>query len=307
MLEQRFASYNAILSANTVIADIIDERKLLDRLATQAATATSAGLADIARLNQYSAIGEISLAAQEMMAGVEFADILNAHSISSKHLKALEDSFRGFTESYSILYREIQASKVDISSFDWFVADLPPIEIYTGAGLAHVISRPIPSEGEPAFPFEQDFIADIENSLEEMLGKTNPSFVKMWRGAKLALKSSNPDRFRHVTVSLRELITHVLYGIAPDEAVSGWTSDPKHFHNGRPTRAARLLFACRNINNGPFVSFVKSDVKAHLSFIDVFQEGTHKPDSSFTEEQMEVLIVRTETFLRFLLTVATAA
>lgn len=309
MHEQRFASYNAIHSANAAIADIIEQRKHFDRLAEQTAAAMStmntSGIADIARLNQYSAIGEISLAAQEMMTGVKFADILNAHTISSKHLKALEESFRGFTESYSGLYRAIQTSKVDANSLDWFVTELPPIEIYTGAGLAHTIARQRPSEEEAAFPFEQDFVSDIEGSLEEMLGKTNPSFVKMWRGAKLALKSSNPDRFRHVTVSLRELITHVLHGIAPDQAVAGWTSDPDHFHNGRPTRAARILFACRDINNGPFVSFVKSDVRAHLSFIDVFQEGTHKPDSSFTEVQMEVLIVRTEALLRFLLALST--
>lgn len=312
-LEQRSASYSAIHSANAAIADIIDQRTNIEKIADQTATEISAitsafknsDIPDIARLNQYSAIGEISLAAQTMMADVNFADIRSAYAISSKHLSALESSFRGFMESYSNLYSSIQVSKVDIISLDWFVTELPPIEIYTGAGLARVISRPVPSEVEPAFPFEQDFVADIEGSLEEMLGKTDPSLVKMWRGAKFALKSSNPDRFRHVTVSLRELITQVLHGIAPDEAVFMWTSDPNHFHNGRPTRAARLLFACRNVNNGPFVSFVKNDVKSHLSFIDVFQAGTHNPDSSFTEEQMEVLIVRTETLLRFLLVLST--
>ena len=121
------------------------------------------------------------------------------------------------------------------------------------------------------------------------------------RGAKEAMASTNPDKKRHVVVSLREMLTYILHGIAPDNEVSKWTSKPVHFHEGRPTREARLLYVCRDINHGPFEQFVSKDVEAHIKFFHLFQRGTHELDINFTEQQLRTLVVRTEALARFLL------
>lgn len=311
-IEKHLPSYNAISSANVAIADMMDHRKYTDEiaifkareLAAMGAVFKDPVLPEIARMSQYATIGEISLAAQKTMAEVQFRNMSSFLQISSTRLDSLENSFGGFADSYAALYRSIEEKKIDIASLDWFVTELPPVEIYTSADLARIISRPAPTEVEPEFPFAPALVEDIEESLEGMLAKMEPSLLRTWRGARQALKSDNPDRFRHVTVSLRELLTHVLHKIAPEDDVKKWTSEPEHFHKGHPTRAARLLFVCRSVNCGPFTAFVRKDVESHTSFLELFQRGTHELEISFSEEQIELLIVRTEALLRFLLTVS---
>ena len=105
----------------------------------------------------------------------------------------------------------------------------------------------------------------------------------MWKGAIEAFHSDNSDKVRHFSISIRELYTHLIYNLAPDEDIKKWTSDKGNYDDkGRPTRRARLLFICRNINNKPFNSFVKKDVDATLAFIDIFQKGTHGIDPVFS-------------------------
>ena len=73
------------------------------------------------------------------------------------------------------------------------------------------------------------------------------------------------------------------------------------FHDGRPTRAARVLYICRGINHGPFTDFISADVKANIECINLFQRGTHELLITFSEHQIKTLVVRTESLLRFLL------
>jgi hypothetical protein len=141
-LDEQFASYSAVKSANSAIADIMEQRKHIEEI-----TGHSAVMSTVSTFNdllRYSDIGEISLAAQNMLLGVNFADICNTIGISSENLATLERSFLGFTDSYSALFRSIEASKIDISSLDWFVTELPPVEIFTGASLARAVSKPSP-------------------------------------------------------------------------------------------------------------------------------------------------------------------
>jgi len=137
--------------------------------------------------------------------------------------------------------------------------------------------------------------------LEQLLNDVDPSLCKLWMGGDRALRSSNSDRIRHFTTSLRELWGHTVRAIATDDAIKRWTSDPTHFHNGRPTRRTRLLHVCRDINHGPFTEFVEKDVDATLEFLELFHQGTHDVSSSFTEQQLEAMKDRMEATLRFLL------
>jgi hypothetical protein len=125
--------------------------------------------------------------------------------------------------------------------------------------------------------------------------------VKGGTHSKEAARSENPDRARHVSTSLRELYTHIVHRIAPDSEVQSWTSESSHFHNGRPTRKARLLYVCRHLNHGPFETFVQKDVAAALGFLDLFQMGTHDIVPAFSATQLSSLIQRMEGLLRFLL------
>ena len=129
----------------------------------------------------------------------------------------------------------------------------------------------------------------------------DPSLIKLWRGANQALNLKNPDAVRHFATSLRELLTHVIHKLSPDDEVKNWSTSPKHFHNGKPTRRARLLFICKGINHGPFSTFLEKDIDALLACIDIFQEGTHAINVPLKISQLEALKNRAGSSLRLLI------
>lgn len=123
----------------------------------------------------------------------------------------------------------------------------------------------------------------------------------MWKGAIEAYNSTNSDKVRHFSASMRELYTHLLHKLAPDEQVTKWSTDATHFYEGKLTRKARLYFICRNISNDSFTNFVKKDVEAMLAFIEIFQKGTHDIDPAFSSNNLLTIKCKAETTLKFLL------
>lgn len=125
-----------------------------------------------------------------------------------------------------------------------------------------------------------------DGELEQMLKELDPSFLRMLKGAERALNSQNPDKARHFGTSLRELFNHVLRELAPASKVESWTDDDNHFHKGRPTRRARILFISRKTKSSSFKDYLHSDVKSVLEFINLFHGITHKKASGYSKEQL---------------------
>ncbi|MDG5768331.1 hypothetical protein QA596_12805, partial [Balneolales bacterium ANBcel1] len=140
-----------------------------------------------------------------------------------------------------------------------------------------------------------------DDELKKMLFDLNEGLVDMLEGAEKTINSSNPDKVRHFGTSLRELFTHVLHQLAPNNQVSNWTDDPNHFHNDRPTRKAKILYISRNYNNKMFQDFLLADVKSVLSFIDLFQGITHSVKSHYTEQQLKGMLIKMKGTLHFLI------
>jgi hypothetical protein len=154
-----------------------------------------------------------------------------------------------------------------------------------------------------------DWVPNAEDSvaqepLEEMLSRLDPNLTTMLAGAREAVRSRNPDKCRHVAISLRELFTAVLHRVAPEEAVAAWTADPSHYHKGRPTRRARYLYVCRGVGVGSLSRYVEDDTKAALALVDALQGGTHGLQSDLDDRQLQVLILRVESMLVYLLSLA---
>jgi hypothetical protein len=258
--------------------------------------------AKLALHSHFDDIAQASLLAQERLLNSPWENLERSIFNKTHDLSSVLDSFITFTQGYESLIRSFNNKTFSIVDFPPFVSGLPPIEILTSSDLLDSISRDETDDYvEEADALEIEIREDIESSLEELLGYMNPEINQLWQGAKEAMASTNPDKKRHVVVSLREMLTHILRGVAPDSEVSKWSSKPVHFHEGRPTREARLLYVCRDINHGPFEQFVSKDVEAHIKFIRLFQRGTHELDINFTEQQLRTLIVRTEALARFLL------
>jgi len=258
---------------------------------------------DISLKSHYSSIAESAFLAQERLLRVNWESLGGVTRIDPKEFSGIHETFDSLTDRYSLLMRSIEESKNLVLSFPPIVSSGPPIEIFTSAGVLNSLSYSGMDEGysESEKQIKHEIEEQIEVSVIELLDSLDPRLHKTWLGAKEALRSDNPDRKRHVVVSLRELVTHVLHSLAPDKEVQKWTDKPEHFHEGRPTRTARVLYICRGVNHGPFTSFINADVKANVEFIALFQRGTHELDIVFSESQLRALVIHTESFLRFLL------
>jgi hypothetical protein len=308
---------DSVNQANSSIAALFSEQRSLAKLAENAASinrhwlteiesvkhfGSGAEAAKLALDSHFDSIAQVSLLAQERLLGSAWFDLERSAIYKTNEMATALESFSNLTENYNSLVQSFNTREFDITDFPPFVSGLPPIEILTSSDLLDTISRDEAEEyNEEADALEFEIREDIESSLEELLNYFNPEIRRLWLGAKEAFSSDNPDRKRHIVVSLREMLTHILHGIAPDNEILKWTTEPSHYYEGRPTREARILYVCRDINHGPFAKFVNKDVESHIKFIRLFQRGTHEININFTDQQLKTLIVRAEALGRFLL------
>lgn len=150
-------------------------------------------------------------------------------------------------------------------------------------------------------PVTRPDLTETEDNVLVAIARVDSELGSLLRGARAASNATHPDRCRHVAVSLREMLAHLMRRLAPDHVVTAWTNKDEHFHNGRPTRRARLLYICRTISDSPLESFVEADVDATISLFDVLNSGTHAAMSRLTQQQLFALVKRAEGVVQFLL------
>jgi hypothetical protein len=308
---------DAVNHANSGLSNLFAEQNSFAKLAEEAASVHRHWLTEIefvkhlgsiteaakfALDSHFESIAQVSLLAQERLLNSAWIDLKKSAIYKTNEMASALESFGNLSENYNSLVRSFSYQESDITDFPPFVSRLPPIEILTSSDLLDTISRNNTEEYvEKADALEFEIREEIESSLEELLNHFNPEIRRLWLGAKEAFFSTNPDKKRHVVVSLREMLTLILHGIAPDNEISKWTTEPSHYHEGKPTREARILYVCRDINHGPFTQFVNKDIESHIKFIRLFQRGTHEININFTDQQLKALLVRSEALARFLL------
>jgi hypothetical protein len=134
-------------------------------------------------------------------------------------------------------------------------------------------------------------------TMQEALAALNPDLYRLWRGAWDSLASNNADRTRHTLVSARELVTHVLHALSPDDLVRKWSKAKEHYHNGRPTRKARLHFIYSGINDLVMRDYLQKEIDASLSLVELFQDGTHNVMPPFSDAQLRVILRRVHSMI----------
>jgi hypothetical protein len=307
-----------IVNATSIVSHLVEDRESITRMAQEAIGASKywqtqldiyksfsseAEARRLALMRHYSDVTELSLIAQEHLRQLDWEAIRLATG-TGHMISTTASSFSKLLENYEHLFQSFEKTEYKMASFPPFVSILPPVEIITGSDFLATISRRERSPSPQQIEESQTHVAqDVEGSLEDLLDRLNPELVPLWQGAKTALKSHNPDRHRHIVVSLRELVTHVLHQTAPDDRIHSWTADPSFFDKGRPTRQARLHYICRDLNHEPFEQFVARDISAHLELIRILQRGTHDLSIRLTDEQLNALVIRTESLIRFILVI----
>ena len=245
------------------------------------------------------AILSTSLAAQLKLSELQRFPLGAAINAAASLQESLRLDLDKFTISYKNLvdFTDDQPSIIETLKPD--IIQYPSREIFREAELLEQITVP---EDEQVVLEEYEVITiPEERTLEDRLGEINSDLLNLLQGARAALSADNPDRARHVTVSLRELIGRVLHQFAPKDKIKAWSTDHSYYdEEGKPTRRARLLYICREINSDPLSKFVDVDVKSVLTLIQVLNAETHVIPCRLTDRQLQALVGRTESCLQFL-------
>jgi len=205
------------------------------------------------------ALCDVSLqltATERLMAGIDFDAIMNRFKIDVPVISGLERSIAHVAASYGSLTESLRDIP-DITRLPNLVLPGATREIYT-TSIALETIRPGDERDEEDAETEIQLIADVELETAgciALLQRVDPGLARPYVGARDALNGNNADRARHILSSLRELWSHLLRRLAPDELVSAWitgnTNQQDLLHEGRPTRRARVLYDCRELNNDP--------------------------------------------------------
>ena len=255
--------------------------------------------------SQLSRLYEISLCAERALALVDFDKIGCLVNTSEELTRRLNDVHSDFAEAYSNLFSSFVDSPHEFPFVASTVRVLPPIEFYLNNRFIQSISTTT-HESDEDRELRKDLDLELSDEVESELSKFDQGWLKMWRGARAAQLSTNHDSIRHFCISLRELLTNVIHQFAPDDAIAEWSTQPDMYHEGKPTRRARLRYICRSVDQEPFDKLVDRDIDATISCIQVLQEGTHG-DPSLTPIHLDLLRMRVGSSLRFILKIVNDA
>lgn len=182
------------------------------------------------------------------------------------------------------------------------LARAPALEIYSAARSSALLAT-----ADDATDFEtvkevELEIAQISDGFEARLGNFDIALLRMYKGGSERINHGGADWQRHALISFRELATHTLHKLAPDEKVRPWAK-PVHLSEGKLTRKARLEFIFREDNNGDLVPFMKKDFAAALELFELLNKA-HKKELAISQKQFRILRNRIEGLLNTLLEAA---
>lgn len=213
----------------------------------------------------------------------------------------LRNSFVRMNESYKRFWKALQIDPILIPDFSPIMIQQPPADFYLASHLSNVITEQQPQPNKEEETILETNHKRANSLLCERLSQLDPKLLTAYQGAVHSLNSKNPDKQRHLAVSLRELFTQVLHMLSPDNEFHKWNTDPDNLEDGNPTRKGRLLYIYRNINFSPFTKFIERDIDAALTFVKLFQKGTHKAEGPFDQQQCRTLLIRMESLLYFII------
>ena len=306
------APYKDILTATNYLHDVL------------AKTSVSMGIVDmvheswreqIGSLTNFSAqlaaaakisLGEnlLQLAATETtLAGIDFDFLKSQFDLPLSSISAMEQSLFDTTASYRTLTESIPdlSGLVQMPSF---VLPGATYDLYTAGYALRALDT-----------LEQDDETEVEVSIFSgeyadnldvvaLLDLVDPELVPIFSGAREDLYGGNPDRKRHVLVSLRELWIHLLDIIAPEPDVKVWIS--KHGtsedldRNGGPTRHAKIRYILRFVAHYPMKKFVQNDATAFEELYQLYHK-LHGKNPNLTDCQLLAIFRRTEAFLAYVI------
>jgi len=260
-------------------------------------------MADIGRSfeNQFTEITKLSTLSQQVFERLQWKDFGSLLETKLSVQDQLKSPFIKMSNSYEHLWRALEINPISVVNFSPIMVEQPSTDFYFATRLSYLVTEQQPSVNKDEETFLETNHQITNSFLCKLLPQLDPEFLILYQGAIASLNSNNPDKQRHVAVSLRELFTYILHALSPDDKFKEWNKDPDNLKDDRPTRKGRLLYIYRTINYPPFNQFIKKDVEAALTFLDLLQKGTHKIKGPFGEQQSRAILNRMESLLYFII------
>ena len=247
-------------------------------------------------------------ATERLMADIDFDDIRSRFQIEMTTISGLERSVAHMAASYGGLVESLREIS-DITRLPSFVLPGATREIYT-TSFALEILRPLDERGDIDAETEIQLVTEAEletSGCIALLQQVDPRLARPYIGARDAMYGNNADRARHILSSLRELWNHLLRRLAPDDLVIAWIpgidNQKDLLHKGKPTRQARVLYACRELNNDPLTEFLMYDTRALVKLIELFNK-VHELETELTDEQLRAILLKTDSWLMYILQIS---
>ena len=251
---------------------------------------------------------QLALDTQVALTSIKWARIGEGLGADILDRTKIQNNLLGLSDSYSRLLIGNEGTPAGLATLPSSVAVFPSAEYYYDVNVIGQITSPwefqVQEDVVGAHGIPEGELLSIQEGLLAELEKMGGGLAAMLRGAVYSLSSHNPDRVRHFSISMRELFTQVLHKLAPDEKISKWSTNESDYYNGKPTRPTRIRYICREINQAPLELFVKSDVKSISELLNLFQKGTHAPEPTYTDRQLNAMHVRMENTIRFLIEIS---
>lgn len=207
----------------------------------------------------------------------------------------IQDQFVGLSNSYNeILVSATPSNLLSLTTHNYL------------AGTSFLAVSATSLEEDRTQAVQRYYHLEEDDEVSHLLKDADPGFVRMYEGAIEVLYSGNPEKVRHFSVSLRELFTHIMHSAAPNDEIKAWSCEESLFHNGKPTRKARLKYITRNLDSPKFEKYLDATIKATNEFLDLFQRGIHAVDSGYTESQLDVMKIQADATIRLLLSASGA-
>jgi restriction endonuclease S subunit len=252
---------------------------------------------------------------ERIFAGIDFEAMRRAVALPESAFLKLENVIGDVTLTYEKLAASIRTIP-DVTHLPMFILPGATREVFmTGYALDAIYIPDEPDRERDAS--EVQLITEVEQETSGCIGllqAVDPALARPYIGAHDALRGRNADRTRHILSSLRELWNHLLRRLAPDERVWPWVDSQGSrerlckkgellfVKDGKEnlTRGSRVLFVCRNLNHPPLTDFVVQDTHALVKLVEVFNR-VHELESELTDEQLRALLLRTDSWLTYIL------
>lgn len=317
------ARIQEIAGANQHWQELIKQASATSRIAESLTAAHQSWLErikpiqhDFSQFSQLQASAKLALcdtslrltATERLMAGIDFEAIKSRFQIEMPVISGLESSIANAAASYGSLAESLREIS-DITRLPAFVLPGATREIYTTSFALETL-RPWDERDEEEAETEIQLVAEAEletSGCIALLQQVDPGLARPYIGARDALYGNNTDRARHILSSLRELWNHLLRRLAPNDLVAAWipgiANQKDLLHEGKPTRRARVLYVCRELNSDSLTDFLLHDTRALVKLIELFNR-VHELETELTDEQLRAIVLKTDSWLMYILQIS---